>query len=118
MKIMARAYMVTNMPMVMAMSSWESVMGSRRFAAGAVLRVAIYFTPLLGAAPTLPVAAGAAVLAVGFALQLCDGARLARLTDRVRRWPAWVQGGLAAVVFTIILGLAPEGVAPFIYFQF
>jgi hypothetical protein len=30
----------------------------------------------------------------------------------------WVQGGLAAVVFTIILGLAPEGVAPFIYFQF
>ena len=24
----------------------------------------------------------------------------------------------AAVVFTIILGLAPEGVAPFIYFQF
>jgi len=29
-----------------------------------------------------------------------------------------VQGGLAAFVFTIILGLAPEGVAPFIYFQF
>ena len=72
----------------------------------------------VGVESTLPVAAGAVVLAVGFALQLCDGARLARLTDRVRRWPAWVQGGLAAVVFTIILGLAPEGVAPFIYFQF
>ena len=61
---------------------------------------------------------GAAVLAAGFALQLCDGARLAWLTDRVRRWPVWMQGGLAAVAFTIILGLAPEGVAPFIYFQF
>ncbi len=72
----------------------------------------------VGAESTLPVTAGAAVLAVGFALQLCDGARLAWLTDRVRRWPVWVQGGLAAVVFTIILGLAPEGVAPFIYFQF
>ncbi|MBQ3288245.1 MAG: MBOAT family protein [Kiritimatiellae bacterium] len=72
----------------------------------------------VGAESTLPVTAGAVVLAAGFALQLCDGARLAWLTDRVRRWPAWVQGGLAAVVFTIILGLAPEGVAPFIYFQF
>jgi len=72
----------------------------------------------VGAEPTLPVAAGAAVLAAGFALQLCDGTRLAWLVGRVRRWPAWVQGGLAAVVFTVILGLAPEGVAPFIYFQF
>ena len=72
----------------------------------------------VGTESTLPVAAGAAVLAVGFALQLCDGTRLAWFTDRVRRWPVWVQGGLASVVFTIILGLAPEGVAPFIYFQF
>ena len=72
----------------------------------------------VGAESTLPVMAGAAVLAVGFALQLCDGARLVRFTDHVRRWPVWVQGGAAAVVFTVILGLAPEGVAPFIYFQF
>ena len=72
----------------------------------------------VGTESTLPVTAGAAVLAAGFALQLCDGTRLAWFTDRVRRWPVWVQGGLAAVMFTIILGLAPEGVAPFIYFQF
>ena len=72
----------------------------------------------VGAESTLPVTAGAVVLAAGFALQLCDGTRLAWFTDRVRRWPAWVQGGLAAAAFTIILGLAPEGVAPFIYFQF
>jgi len=72
----------------------------------------------VGAESKLPVTAGAVVLAAGFALQLCDGTRLSWFTDRVRRWPAWVQGGLAAVVFTVILGLAPEGVAPFIYFQF
>ena len=46
----------------------------------------------VGTESTLPVTAGAAVLAVGFALQLCDGARLAWFTDRVRRWPVWVLG--------------------------
>ena len=58
------------------------------------------------------------LLAVGFALQLLDGTRLRSVWDRVNRWPAWVQGAVAAVILTLILGVGPSGVAPFIYFQF
>jgi hypothetical protein len=58
------------------------------------------------------------VLVVGFSLQWLDGTRPRPLWDRVNRWPAWVQGAAAAVILTVILGIGPSGVAPFIYFQF
>jgi len=58
------------------------------------------------------------VLVVGFALQWLDGTRPRPVWDRVNRWPAWVQGSAAAVILTLILGVGPSGVAPFIYFQF
>jgi len=58
------------------------------------------------------------VLAVGFLVQLLDGNRLAPVADWVEHRHPVVQGVLAAVVLTIILGLGPQGVAPFIYFQF
>ena len=57
-------------------------------------------------------------LLVGFAVQLVDGDRLTPLMNWVDRRHPITQGILAAVVLTIILGLGPRGVAPFIYFQF
>lgn len=62
--------------------------------------------------------AAVTVLAVGFLLQFLDGMRPRRVWDAVNRWPVWVQGAVAAVVLTVILGVGPSGVAPFIYFQF
>jgi len=61
-----------------------------------------------------------AVLAiiVGFLTQLFDGDRMAAVWNWYNRLPAVGQGLLAAVVLTVILALGPEGVAPFIYFQF
>jgi len=58
------------------------------------------------------------VLLVGFLLQFIDGRRPRPVWDAVGRWPVWVQGALAAVILTLILGIGPTGVAPFIYFQF
>lgn len=57
-------------------------------------------------------------IGVGYALQVCDGNRLAKLWNSVSLWPAWVKAAAAAAVLTIILALGPQGVAPFIYFQF
>ena len=59
-----------------------------------------------------------AMLALGFATQFFDGGRLWRLHRRLSGWPAWALGAAAAVALTAILALGPEGVAPFIYFQF
>ena len=59
-----------------------------------------------------------AVVLVGFATQFFDGDRLWRTWNRISAWPAWAVGAAAAAVLTIILALGPEGVAPFIYFQF
>lgn len=58
------------------------------------------------------------MLAVGFLMQLMDGTRPRRIWDAVNRWPLWVQATAAAVILTLILGVGPTGVAPFIYFQF
>lgn len=58
------------------------------------------------------------MIGIGYLSQLLDGARCERAWDAFSRLhPVW-QGVVAAVVFTMILGLGPTGVAPFIYFQF
>lgn len=64
---------------------------------------------------TLPVAGA---IMVGYASQWLDGDRLERGWNAFARLPGWVQGAVAAVILTVILALGPEGVAPFIYFQF
>ena len=69
-------------------------------------------------APTLVTATVLAALAAGFAAQAFDGNRACRLWDAWARWPAWVQGTVAAAILTVICALGPRGVAPFIYFQF
>jgi alginate O-acetyltransferase complex protein AlgI len=58
------------------------------------------------------------VLAAGFAVQAFDGDRLAPVGRWFNRQSFLLQGLLAALIITIILGLGPQGVAPFIYFQF
>jgi D-alanyl-lipoteichoic acid acyltransferase DltB (MBOAT superfamily) len=59
-----------------------------------------------------------AIIIVGFLTQFGDGQRIRNIWDRFAKLhPVW-QGLLAAVIVTVILALGPEGVAPFIYFQF
>ncbi len=58
------------------------------------------------------------VLGIGFLLQFLDGERLRPVWNVVSRWPGWIQGAVAAVILTMILGMGPTGVSPFIYFQF
>jgi len=78
-----------------------------------------------GASGAFPLVEGAGqtalvlgVFAAAFALQLLDGERPRALWNAANRLPALWQGVAAAVLLTIVLGLGPEGVAPFIYFQF
>jgi D-alanyl-lipoteichoic acid acyltransferase DltB (MBOAT superfamily) len=59
-----------------------------------------------------------AMAVLGFASQGLDGRRVERWWDAFGRWPTWAQALAAAAALTVILGLGPRGVAPFIYFQF
>lgn len=68
--------------------------------------------------PTLWTVRALLVLAVGFSLQALDGERMRTTWRRFNALPVAVQGAVAAIVLTGILALAPDGVAPFIYFQF
>jgi len=58
------------------------------------------------------------VLLIGFAMQWLDGERMAPVWDWLNRQSFLLHGALVAFILTIILGLGPKGVAPFIYFQF
>jgi D-alanyl-lipoteichoic acid acyltransferase DltB (MBOAT superfamily) len=60
----------------------------------------------------------ALALLCGFAMQFLDADRAAGLERRIDALPPWVQGLTAAAILVIILGVGPQGVAPFIYFQF
>ena len=68
--------------------------------------------------PTLLAPLSIVMLLLGFALQLLDGETPRRLWNAFNRMPPLVQGLIAAVILTVVLGLGPAGVAPFIYFQF
>ncbi len=58
------------------------------------------------------------MLGLGFAAQGLDGKRMAPVWDWLNRQSFLLHGGVVALILTIILGLGPKGVAPFIYFQF
>lgn len=64
---------------------------------------------------TLPVLLA---IGLGFCLQIFDGNRLEKIWNAFSAWPFWLKGATAAIILTIILALGPQGVAPFIYFQF
>ncbi len=72
----------------------------------------------LHAPATLATPLAAIILAVAFLLQFLDGDRPRPVWNLFTRLHPAVQGILAAILLTIILGLGPAGVAPFIYFQF
>lgn len=62
--------------------------------------------------------AATVMVVVGLATQLFDGDRLWKHLCHLNRIPTWALGAAGAAVLTAILALGPEGVAPFIYFQF
>jgi hypothetical protein len=51
-------------------------------------------------------------------MQTCKVGKFDRFWDRFSTWPALIQGMLLAVAVVGIDLLGPDGVAPFIYFQF
>ena len=59
-----------------------------------------------------------AMVAIGFATQFLDGGNLWKLSRKLSGCPTWALAIVAALLLTAILALGPEGVAPFIYFQF
>ena len=66
-----------------------------------------------GFAPSLAV-----VVALGLASQALPRRVTAAVRQRFERWPLVAQGAAAAMAVLIIEALAPEGIAPFIYFRF
>ncbi len=64
---------------------------------------------------SLPVVA---MLLVGFGVQWLDGDHMQPVWNWLNNRSFMLQGCVFAVILTIILGLGPKGVAPFIYFQF
>lgn len=74
--------------------------------------------PVLLPPATLATPLAAIILAIAFLLQYLDGDHPRPLWNLLNRLPPVLQGCLAALLLTIILGLGPDGVAPFIYFQF
>lgn len=54
----------------------------------------------------------------GLALHALPPRGLQQLAQRVRHWPAPLVGALVAIGLLLIGAMQPEGVAPFIYYQF
>ena len=59
-----------------------------------------------------------ALILLGMAGQFTPRDLLERSADALGHLPGWCQGSLAGIVAAAISALGPEGVAPFIYFQF
>ncbi|NBB82628.1 MAG: MBOAT family protein [Alphaproteobacteria bacterium] len=58
------------------------------------------------------------LIVIGFAMHALPPDLPERLEARLRRVPLALQGALAGLAVALIDALGPEGVAPFIYFQF
>lgn len=97
--------------------SWILFRGGNLETAGALLRGLAAWR---GAVPDVTLWGGTAVamVVIGLATQLWDGDRLWTGARWIVSRPAWALGAAGALVCTVILALGPEGVAPFIYFQF
>ena len=59
-----------------------------------------------------------ALIVIGLAGQFIPARLLERSADALGRMPAWCQGAIAGLGAAAIDALGPEGIAPFIYFQF
>jgi D-alanyl-lipoteichoic acid acyltransferase DltB (MBOAT superfamily) len=69
-------------------------------------------------APELTTPWIAALIALGLALHFLPGDWVQRLERAVARLPTWAFGALVGAVLAALNAIGPEGVAPFIYFQF
>jgi hypothetical protein len=58
------------------------------------------------------------LLLIGFSMQWLDGTRMEPVWNWLNRRSFLLHGVLVALILTVILGLGPKGVSPFIYFQF
>ena len=59
-----------------------------------------------------------ALILLGLVGQFTPAGVLERSADALGRLPGWCQGSIAGLIAAAINALGPEGVAPFIYFQF
>lgn len=59
-----------------------------------------------------------ALIVIGLAGQFIPARLLERSADALGRMPVWCQGAIAGLGAAAIDALGPEGIAPFIYFQF
>ena len=81
--------------------------------------VLVYLTPSAGETTDLQIAPFTAALVVlGLGLNACPQRMAARLAEYARSWPNWAWATLAGAGIAMIDALGPDGVAPFIYFQF
>jgi alginate O-acetyltransferase complex protein AlgI len=58
------------------------------------------------------------LIALGMALQFVPAGTAPRLARALALWPEWALGAVSGVGLVAINALGPDGVAPFIYFQF
>jgi D-alanyl-lipoteichoic acid acyltransferase DltB (MBOAT superfamily) len=58
------------------------------------------------------------LIALGLGLHFLPSNFSKRVAQRLATWPGWAIGTASAVAATAIDALGPDGVAPFIYFQF
>ena len=79
----------------------------------------VYLTPSAGEAPDLQITPfAAALVALGLGLNAVPRQLAGRLAASAGSWPNWAWAALAGVGIAAIDALGPDGVAPFIYFQF
>lgn len=81
--------------------------------------VLVYLTQSAGETTDLQIAPFTAALVVlGLGLNAVPRQMAGRLAGYARSWPNWVWAALAGAGIAMIDALGPDGVAPFIYFQF
>lgn len=88
---------------------------ARSFTDGGILLQKVFSSWNVATLLTIPTIL---MLITGFLTQFMDGKRMEPVWNWYNRLPVVGQGLVAAVALTIILALGPQGVAPFIYFQF
>ena len=58
------------------------------------------------------------LIVLGMALQFVPPGTVQRLARGLALWPEWALGAVSGIALVAINALGPDGVAPFIYFQF
>jgi D-alanyl-lipoteichoic acid acyltransferase DltB (MBOAT superfamily) len=94
--------------------AWVFFRADSYAAAVIFVRTLLLFTP--GVSQASPFTAS--LIALGLAVQFAPAGLPRRLALRVAAWPDWTIAALSGLGVVAIAALGPDGVAPFIYFQF